>query len=121
MNLDTIQRILWDWCNRTFGRDIATSAKERATRVLEEALELAQVAGVEPQLAHELASVVYARPPGALNREIAGVMVTTLVFAHTVHHSAYADLEYEMHRVLNLDPEILRRRQEEKRADGVGM
>lgn len=69
----TLATDIADWVFRALGADIASSTRERAKRVLEEAIELCQAEGVEPKEARDLVTYVYARPVGRPSQEAAGV------------------------------------------------
>lgn len=64
------------WVVDAFGRQVAFDPQERAMRLLEEALELAQAAGLRKLQALALVEYVYGRPLGLVAQEVGGVMVT---------------------------------------------
>ena len=57
------------WARETFG-PIAADPGERALRFVEEAIEAGQAAGISRETVAAIADRVYARPPGALAREL---------------------------------------------------
>lgn len=69
------------WVFSMFGYPILMDRKERATRILEEALELAQSEGVDFELAKHLTNYVYARTPGDPMQEATGVGLTLIAWA----------------------------------------
>ena len=72
-----------NWCHQTFG-SIALGPVERVTRLLEEAMELAQAAGVTYGLAWRLMDRVFHRPPGKLPQEVGKVQNLLECFAECV-------------------------------------
>ena len=103
------------WVRTTFGEVVATNTKERALRVVEEAVELAQSCEVDAATLHRLVDYVFGRPPGVPEQEIAGCMVTLYAVASTLGVNADDALEAEIARIHR--PEIIercRRRQREK-------
>jgi len=69
------------WNMETFGEEVFTSKEERALRILEEALELAQASGVPTHMVNRLVEHVYTKPAGGPVTEIADVFFCTLVAA----------------------------------------
>lgn len=74
------QRRVGAWVRDCFG-DAAMCRRERAVRLLEEAIELAQAEGAPADLVHRLADAVYAKPVGDPPQEAAGVGVGLLGWA----------------------------------------
>lgn len=114
-----LQRIIDGWIARCFGMQ-SLEPKERARRLLEEALELAQAEGVPAEFAAELARHVYSRPPGELRREAGGVALCLLAWCSSRGYSLEGVVEDELIRVLELEPGHFRRRQQEKARAGLG-
>lgn len=73
---DAYQREVAAWIAACFGPEVAADRLERAYRFLEEALELAQAAGVGADDVAALCEYVFARPVGELAQEVGGVLVT---------------------------------------------
>lgn len=69
---DERQAIAGQWACRCFGEQVTADRKERALRVLEEAIELAQAEGIEVNQAANLVGYVYSRPPGEPSQELGG-------------------------------------------------
>lgn len=104
------------WARRVLGDDIFENTKERALRLVEEALELAQAIGVTDVDLHRLVDYVYARPVGEVSQEVAGTMVT--LYAVAASAGVDADEAYKKEVIRIHTPEIeakVRRRQQEKR------
>ena len=104
------------WVRKVFDEATATNAPERALRLVEEALELAQACGVGREALHRLVDYVLDRPVGEPAQEIAGTMVTLYAAAHALDVDADEAFERELSRIQQ--PEVIdrvRRRQAEKR------
>jgi hypothetical protein len=94
----------------TFG-DSLLATEERVSRVVEEAVELAQAEGVPAERLHALVRHVYAKPPGDPAQEVGGVGVTVLAYCAAVGISADDAEAREVERVLALPVDHFRRRQ----------
>lgn len=103
-NRDELQKKMLAWSIECFGKEEATSIAQRALRLLEEAIELAQAAGVPGTMVEQLGSYVYARPPGTLSQEVGGVSVTLLVLCAAAGLSADQEERREIERVLSKPP-----------------
>lgn len=115
--MSRLQETIKSWALRVLGRESFANNAERALRVAEEAVELAQCMGVEAADMHRLVDYVYARPAGTPAQEIAGTLVTLYAAAASVGVDAEEALRAEVERIHQ--PEIedkVRRRQAEKRA-----
>jgi hypothetical protein len=111
------QQTIESWARRVLGDAAVQNRVERALRVAEEAVELAQCLGVEAADLHRLVDYVYARHAGTPAQEIAGTLVTLYACAASVGVDAEEALRVELDRIHT--PEIeekVRRRQAEKRA-----
>lgn len=110
------------WVRSTFGDANLTDRTERATRVLEEAVELAQACGVGLGRCGAVMERVYGRPPGEPRLEAIGALFTVLMFCESQGVDPLAGLLAEIERVE--DPalrERIRRKHEEKVAAGIGL
>lgn len=68
-----------DWIELTFNRAFLTSKEERMYRLLEEVIELAQSADIEPRKIHDMVGIVYSRPKELrIETEWAGSMICLL-------------------------------------------
>lgn len=115
--LYAFQERIQQWLGKVFDAQTRNSVQERALRLCEEAIELAQALGTNQQQLHKLIDYVYDRPVGSVGQEIAGTMVTLVAVAC----AAGCDLEgvtlAEADRIER--PEIIKKiqdRQAEKRA-----
>lgn len=111
------QERVTDWVRSTFTMKEANDVPERALRMAEEAIELAQACDVDVATAHRLVDYVFSRPKGRPAQELAGCMVALYAVAAATGDDADAELEKELERIRH--PEVVercRRRQHEKRA-----
>jgi NTP pyrophosphatase (non-canonical NTP hydrolase) len=105
------------WTDMACGEDSRRSKRERALRLVEEALEFAQSVDVGADDLRRVCEYVYSRPKGDPGQEIAGVYVTMLAAACAVDVNAEDELAREILRIQQPDViERVRRRQIEKRA-----
>lgn len=112
------QKAVLDWAVRSFG-NIAKNRDERAARLAEEAIEVAQVEGVSEDMIAAIARRVYERPPGELWQEIGGVGITLEALAENVGHSLEGDTEREWQRVLSKSQEWWEKKHAAKVAAGT--
>ncbi len=104
------------WVREVFTEKEAHDVPERALRMVEEAIELAQACEVDAATLHRLVDYVMGRSVGRQGAEIAGTMVTLYALASAV--GCDADLEFEIELKRIAQPEVIdrcRRRQHEKR------
>ena len=104
------------WAVRTLGIEACANSVERALRVAEEAIELAQACKVSKEQLHRLVDYVFERPAGKPGQEIAGTLVCLYSLASALGLDADREFEREFLRVN--EPEVvdrIRRRQAEKR------
>ncbi len=115
----SFQARVWRWVLEVFGADVGSNYRERALRFFEEALELAQAAGLEAKQAHGLVDYVFGRPKGEASQEVGGVMVTLASLCAALGLDLEESAQTELSRIWQ--PDIIdkvRRRQAEKRAQG---
>lgn len=106
------------WAIRSFG-PIAQNIDERAARVAEEAIEIAQVEGVPLETIKRIADRVYSRPPGERWQEIGGTMIGILSYAEIVGLSMAECARREFDRVLSKPREWWQKKHAEKVAAGT--
>jgi hypothetical protein len=125
MNVNSMQimtQLACDWVQRCFGSDVLSNKQERAMRLLEEAIELAQSVGVPLEKVRALEVLVYDRPVGNETREMGSVLLTAVVMCRTLGYTNPADLLLsELRRVLDTDVAKFRRRWQEKIDAGVAV
>lgn len=107
-------RIALDWAIRSFGREHVYDTRIRALRVAEEAVELAQAAGVKADQMHRLVGIVYGRPAGDPILEIGGVLMTTYILAARLSFDPEDIFVDELQRVLQKPVEHYAKRNREK-------
>jgi len=112
------QAVVFRWVRDTFGR-ISDDRDERARRVLEEAIELVQAAGLSQRDASAMVAHVYSRPPGDVRQEVGGLGITLLAFAHHREINADAEEVNEFLRVIDTPVSFFRKRQNAKAAAGI--
>lgn len=93
------QKLVGAWCAAAFGIQHASSVKQRAVRLLEEAIELYQAAEGDPAMAYLMLDFVFGRPAGTVAQELGGVGLTVLALAEAAGLSADAEEERELLRV----------------------
>lgn len=108
------------WVVGTFG-PIAMDRRERATRVLEEAMELAQAEGVRASTVDALRARVYGRPVGRAEAEFAGVLVTAIAYAGATGLPIRDSADRELARIEAIDPGVIRERHRAKVLSGVAL
>lgn len=114
-----MQKQVSKWVSTRFGNACLLDKKERAMRVLEEALELAQASGVNSMDVKVILNHVYARPVGEVAQEHAGVLVSLL--ASATANGLYLDLETESEiaRIWSVPEEEILRKQAMKNNAGI--
>lgn len=88
MSLDALQVRVIHWTLSRFGAENLLDRKERAARLLEEALELAQAEGVDTDAAGRIYLRVYSRPAGGPVQEAAAVGLCLLAWASSAGRTA---------------------------------
>ena len=118
--MEIITRLACDWVQRCFGDNVLNNKQERALRLMEETIELAQSVGVSLDKVYALGTHVYARPRGDPNREIGSVLLTAVVMSRTLGWNDPTNpLLAELRRVLDTDVDKFKKRWQEKIEDGV--
>lgn len=115
------QQVVFYWVERVFGPGIARNVVERAMRVLEEAMELAQAAKVSREDAQKLLDRVYGRDAGEVEGELANLCVTLLAFGATLGVSLESIERDEIERILAIPEAQMRARQVAKFEAGIGV
>jgi hypothetical protein len=117
---DQRQARVVDFVKTRFG-EANMDRRERAARVLEEALEIAQVEGMTIADVAKLGNHVYSKPAGEPAQEAAGTGVALLAYAAAVGVSADAVEAAEVDRIHSLPAEHFRARHQAKAEAGVAM
>src|SRR5262245_13084562 len=83
LGMFTFQRRVENWLVACFGvQTPAISKSERSHRFVEEALELAQAAGVSKSETLQLVDYVFSRRIGQVSQEVGGVLTTLAAFCY---------------------------------------
>ncbi len=111
-------RATLQWAVDMFGQ-IATDPIERAARLLEEAVELAQTQGLHHSTAAAIIERVFNRAPGNAVKEIGQVALTLEVLAENIGACVEAEAQREFDRVRSISKEEWQSRQNRKAAIGI--
>jgi NTP pyrophosphatase (non-canonical NTP hydrolase) len=114
-----LQKRVSKWVNARFGNACLTDNHERALRVLKEALELAQAAGVSPAEIIAVANHVWSRPIGDIRQEHAGVLVSLLASATSNGIDLEDAVVEEIERLWDMPLVEIREKQRWKNRAGV--
>lgn len=106
------------WALRIFG-PLAADRRERAMRFTEEALELAQSAGLERGAIDKILDRVFSRPPGDLPREIGQSAATLELLAESQGLSTEQEAQREWERVRAIPKHVWDHRHGAKIALGI--
>ena len=106
------------WAVDSFG-PIAQNRDERAARLVEEAMEVAQAENVPAETVRRILEHVYSRPPGELGQEIGGCAITLLALAENAGIGYRAELLREWRRLTSKPRAWWQHRHEEKVAAGT--
>lgn len=107
------------WCRMAFGEEQTSNVSQLGLRLLEEAAEAAQAAGVPREKADLLIDYVWKRVPGELDQEIGGVGLCVLALADAAGLDA-DDMELtEVNRVMSKDPKYFAMRNQAKNDAGL--
>ena len=107
-----------DWVRLNFGDD-AMDRQERATRVLEEAIELAQAEGIRIGDVNLLTGHVYTKPAGEPSQEVGGIGVCLLAWAGAAGQELWPIIETEIDRIHTKTADHFRARHQVKVDAGV--
>ena len=106
------------WAIECFGEVEARDVPQRAIRLLEEAVELAQAAHIGEHIVHHLVQFVYGRPIGEVKQEVGGVSCTLLALCAALDTSADMLEQAEVVRVLGKPRDFFTQRNAAKNAAG---
>jgi len=115
------QTAILRWANTTFGAETADVTGERIRRFLEEAIELSQAVGLEQDDVENMVEYVFARPAGAVAREIGQVGVSLLALAEHLNINAEHEERTEFERIASLPADHWQARQNAKADKGMGL
>lgn len=114
------QRVVAGWASRVFGT-VALNIRERAMRIVEEAMEVAQAAGVDFRTVELIGLRVFLRPSGDLEPEMGGLLVTTLAMCEVMGVDADEVERDEIERILTLNENKVREKHDGKRKLGIAL
>ena len=114
------QRHVLYWAVATFG-EVARDKRERALRLAEEAIEVAQAAGLNVGAVEKVVDRTYSRPPGDLAKEIGGLVMTDEALAEAHGISLPEEAEREWERISAIPREEWQKRQAAKVAAGTAV
>lgn len=117
MIVDRQERVL-AWAVENFG-PIARNRDERAARLVEEAIEVAQAEGLSLAILKRIADRVYARPAGELWQEIGGLAITLDALAENAGLNVQDEADREWSRVVSLPKDWWQRKHAAKVAAGT--
>lgn len=106
------------WAHRVFG-ECALRREERALRLLEETMELAQAAGIQIEQATRTARRVWGRPPGGISKEVGQVQSTMDTFCANEGLDPQALAEDEFARCQEKSDAHWKERHDAKTAVGI--
>lgn len=123
-DLHSLQLLCASWVKQTFGDKSLYDLRNRSARLMEEAVELAQVEGVDEEQALKIVRRAYSRPAGKRSQEIAGTYFTFLVYCYAT--GVWPDLAAywtsdELKRCRDKGPEAFRAKQREKFEAGTDL
>lgn len=116
---DRGQKVL-EWAVGVFG-PVATDRRERAVRLVEEAVEVAQAEGVPLEILERVARRCYSRPVGNVVDELGAVVLTLEALASNIGVDLEEAGDRELARVTALDPLSRADRHRAKVAEGCAV
>jgi hypothetical protein len=110
-----------EWVRSRFGERCLMDRRERAMRVVEEAIELGQAEGVTQADVVRIAVRVYSRPVGEAGQEAAGVQVCLLAWAIAADANLDVLTRHEVERIERVPAEVSRAKHNAKAAAGTAI
>lgn len=118
--MSTDRNAILEWCVRVFG-PVARDPRERALRLLEEVLELAQTQGVTYTDARAVAVRTFARDPGSAAVELGQAGMCLEVMAAVMGRDLGREVNLEFARVQDIPDAEFHRRHDAKVAVGAAL
>lgn len=109
------------WVSHVFGVESLMNRTNRAARVVEEAVELAQAEGCTEELIRAIVTRAYSRPVGEPHQEGAGVFFTLLAWSEAAGVDLEKALQLELLSVHAKPAEHFRAKQREKFEQGTDL
>jgi len=120
LTIEGIRSRIAAWVTRSFGEPNLMSKRERALRVVEEAVELGQALNLTLAEVCKVVDRVYERPAGSVENEVAGTMLTLLSLTVPLGIDPIEVTTTELRRIENLAPSHFRAKHLAKVAAGTG-
>jgi hypothetical protein len=109
------------WVRSRLGEKALMDRQERAARLVEEAIELAQAEGVPEIRIVNVARRVYDRPVGEVEQEIGGIGVCLLAYCHASGFNFVTLTDREVTRIEKVPVEVSRAKHNAKVRAGTAM
>lgn len=119
MDIPALQARISGWVIRTFGGACLFDLRERAQRVVEEAIELGQAERLSKDDVQRILDRVYSRPVGEPVQETGGLAVCLLAYTYAAGHPFEGTVLQEVVRIESKSVEHFRAKQTEKAAAGT--
>lgn len=107
------------WVTECLGSKALFDPKERALRLIEEAIEIGQVEGLTEDDVIRVAKYVMGRPIGERTNEAGGTLVCVLAYCYAVGLDPYETCEREVSRIESADFDKIRTKHAAKVHAGV--
>jgi NTP pyrophosphatase (non-canonical NTP hydrolase) len=108
----------YNYAIEVFG-EVATDPRERVLRFIEEAIELAQAAGIDQPKMDAMLARVYGRPHGNIAQEFGQCMVTLEIAALRLSVDLEKEADAQLVRFKSIPAEHWRKRQDQKKQLGL--
>lgn len=110
-----------NWVHVVLGYDCLMNRRERALRLIEEAIELGQVEGLSRSDVVKVTNRVFDRPVGEREQEVGGIGVCLLAYCYAAGIDFKGLTERELRRIEKLDPNIIRAKHAAKAEAGTAI
>jgi hypothetical protein len=117
--IQVMQKLVYAWGVRCFGKPHMMNASIRSLRLAEEVVELAQSLHVSRDRMHRLVDIVYDRPIGQPVMEMGGLMLGVVALCEAAGWDPEECLQVELGRVLAKPVEHFTARNNEKLGLGL--
>ncbi len=94
------------WVRSRLGTEVLMDRQERAARLVEEAIELAQAEGVPEIRVVNIARRAYERPVGEVEQEVGGIGVCILAYCYAADLDFLALTDREVKRIEKVPAEV---------------
>lgn len=121
MNLVDLKNRTAGWVQDRLGLRCLLDRKERALRIVEEAIELAQAEGVGAPDVERVAARVYSRPAGEPAQEFGGIGVCCLAYDYAARIDFTLAVATEVARIESVPADVTRAKHAAKAAAGTAV